>query len=729
MRKRELNLDQLPVMSSIRYWILCIGLVIALQVMAPYRALSLSYNTSVTADTVKKKTIIVIKAAEDSAKKQAAALKTPLDSLKKKTSLLKKLLNALKFTKNSRAKERERIIFLIDSLVLNNPNMITVKNLQDLKLQLTDTTRKQYTELMQRIQQLQKSIVPLAADTIDKEAEQQQNINAVIAKVVPMLKSVENTQNMNLDRQKRIQKIRELYGQSPDKIDTLKLNDSISLVYKLRLKHKKDVLGYSSYQSEQGGVNYNYKILNTLALFAYELNPNTGYVRDLNNQNTDAVFKQAVNSGTNVYLSFFANGNLNTFLSNSASQSNFFTSVIKLLKTNQVGGVNIYFSGLTGASRYRFTNFIQNLYQYCKSNYAGFKLSITVPGIGNSDAYNLQDLDAYTDRFILDFTKFNSGKAGPINPLKGYQNNNIQSAISRFINRGIATNKFYMCLPYHGVRWTFTKTMPRGGSPVYLPYKDIRSHYSTSFYNLDTTTCFSTELRAKNVTDTVWFDDENTLAKKYDFALLSKLGGVAIFNLGDGDGYSELWDALAEKFLDIDTVKIKKIYYRSHIPALTFSEKFKLHYFFFDKPCENYFPDTMANWLGISKKDTISNQLVFNRMLRQTRNVLWVINAVLLLVLVVSCILLIYFIRLKGEWWSWKKPFIGFIIVIVHLFILALFMVLYLDDNIPWFGGSHTDCIDMPFHILISIISVGIITGMLIMRFLIFPFLKKEEIP
>ncbi|MCJ8208318.1 glycoside hydrolase family 18 protein [Mucilaginibacter sp. RS28] len=719
-----------------RYFI-AIGIILTFTFIASQRAVAGNFITQT--DSVKKIALpkVPVKLPKVKAPK-APKVKAPqlpakkTDSIKiKPPGLLKKLsqdlIKALQFRKRAQAKEKIRVIKLVDSLVIQNPEMAKATDLNQLKQQLTDSAKMRYNELVIKLLALQKEVSVLA-DTSADSVKNQQTINTLVAKVVPMLKSVENDQTVNLSRQKRIQVIRGLFGQPATKKDTAKINDTLSLIYRLRLKHKKPVWGYVSYQNQDNGVNYNYEILSGALFYTYQLDPYSGYIKDLGNSHTSAVMKQVLPGKSAIHLSFFYDGiNISSFLTNKYSQATFNASVLKQLQTNQVNWANIFFANIPVAQQQNFTTFIRNLYKFCKNNNPAFQLSITLPGLGNNTAYSLKDLDPYVSAFVLDFSKSYTGKAGPIAPLYGYRNNNIQSAIAKFANTGILPAKFMLCLPYQGIQYTFSKPGAAAASPVYIPYKTIRSKFNNAFYNLDSTVAFATQTSKTGAIDTVWFDDENTLAKKYDYIFLSGLGGVVVRNLEDGDGYGELWDALTDKFMDFDTVRIKTINNSLHPLKLTFWQNVQKYYYLFNKPCDTTFNAPMQKMLGISVKN---NRPVFKKTVKEAMDALHIVNLVLAVILIVGIIVLIYYIRMEGEWWPWKKPLTGFLIVIVHLFILTGFMSLYLMDSIPWFGASNKDgCINMPFHDLMGIIIFGLVTGMLIMRFLIFPFIKKEDIP
>ncbi len=60
-------------------------------------------------------------------------------------------------------------------------------------------------------------------------------------------------------------------------------------------------------------------------------------------------------------------------------------------------------------------------------------------------------------------------------------------------------------------------------------------------------------------------------------------------------------------------------------------------------------------------------------------------------------------------------------------------MYMFLSDLIPGFGANsgagNMACYNMPFGILLAIIISGILLGVLIMRYLIFPIIKKDDVP
>jgi spore germination protein len=70
----------------------------------------------------------------------------------------------------------------------------------------------------------------------------------------------------------------------------------------------------------------------------------------------------------------------------------------------------------------------------------------------------------------------------------------------------------------------------------------------------------------------VWYEDEKSLAKKYDWVIAKKIGGIGIWALGYDNGYTELWELLAEKFA-VKSKPIPSQIFSSIKPQVNFSVK------------------------------------------------------------------------------------------------------------------------------------------------------------
>jgi hypothetical protein len=100
---------------------------------------------------------------------------------------------------------------------------------------------------------------------------------------------------------------------------------------------------------------------------------------------------------------------------------------------------------------------------------------------------------------------------------------------------GSTTSLFERKVTYREVRSLFNEDFVTQNnlSPV------LERQSMTNYFNLT---------YPDNTTKEVWFDDDYTLGKKYDYALAKDLKGIGIWALGYDNGYNELWDVIENKF-------------------------------------------------------------------------------------------------------------------------------------------------------------------------------------
>ena len=69
-----------------------------------------------------------------------------------------------------------------------------------------------------------------------------------------------------------------------------------------------------------------------------------------------------------------------------------------------------------------------------------------------------------------------------------------------------------------------------------------------------------------NTTKEIWFDDDYTLGKKFDYAISKKLKGVGVWALGYDNGYEELWDVIDDRFASQEKIITNPINEQSGYP-------------------------------------------------------------------------------------------------------------------------------------------------------------------
>lgn len=548
------------------------------------------------------------------------------------------------------------------------------------------------------------------------------DIDDLIEKIVPRMKEKETVDESKEEKQKKIRAVRLLLNHPEGINDTIIVNDSTSQRYRLKLSKNGEVFGYHPYWMNNRFPDYNFKLLSTLAYYGYELDGRNGGYISINGWEEAAVVPLAKKHGCKVVLSVFAStkNNLSSFLRNKNAQRKFSATVIKLLKLREANGVNIILESPGGDFRHKITDFLITFSSELKQADSSYTLSVTLPCLDKNADYDIKELEASVDFFIIDFSKKNDH--GAIVPIDKSPYS-LESGIGRYLNKAANPKQFIACLPFRGAMWDFgTKKFEE-----YVPYKRVSEDYMPEHSivhepngtaRIDFTITHGNGDKAK--TDTIrqlWFDDAQTISEKYDFILQNDLGGIAIWTLGDDGTQVDMSDAIMDKMFSVDTsdfFEIKKPSLTKAIP-LTFLQKVKLEFNLyreiFEHPCQFV--------TGSKRKE----ELILDDF----------IGHVALVFLVILTTVVVYTIiksRALGDDWSRKKLFLGLIITLIVWEMFIILLYIFLNPSFEGIGIDDTtgNC-EVSFATILAVLTAGFTIGTLAMKFVLLPLLKPKEIP
>ncbi|UPK66988.1 glycosyl hydrolase family 18 protein [Chitinophaga filiformis] len=647
-----------------------------------------------------------------------------------KVKLLQKIIAALRFTKNARAREQQRVITIIRT-VMADSMVATAADIKKLNAELSLQQNQHFDSLRALINNIiasQEKDTVLAPDETPAEPPApipETDVASLISKIIPILQQKEKEERNSEAQQKQLVAVRALYGRPHDKVDTLRLSDTLGVTYTITLGHKAHVIGVHPYWMNDKYLQYNFTALSTVSFYGYTTE------KDIKAKNIPPaplnIFNLAAAAGKSRMFTYYETdpAHIEALLKDEDAQFRCIDSLLPLLQQYQADGINIWFSQLSAKQRDAFSRFVTLLSNYFEHNgQQQYTITVTLPAYDDQSAYDLRALDPLTDHFLIDFTKASGTRAGALSPMKGDARRAIEPVMSRFLNLQIAPSKFILLLSYYGTQW---KKSPTGGKDVftrYVPFSEIRNKYpgdSSVIYDEDAVAAYIEEKDANgDVTSEIWFDNENTLDVKYDYILNNGLGGVAIWPLGADDGYGELWDELAYKFISIDT---------------TFTDTIKLG------------PPTIVTsswWTRVVNK--VSHEMLTLKLLftdpcqleaEKDRDDSFFAYVTLFFFIIALLIgfFYAYNVRMTGMDWPWRKLVLR--ILIAWVLITAFFgiVTLFLNRDVP-FGITHADvtnakskCVTIPMLDLLLIFTVGLLLGMLIMRILIRPLLSKNDKP
>ncbi len=343
------------------------------------------------------------------------------------------------------------------------------------------------------------------------------------------------------------------------------INDQNSYTTPHQLQANQFVFGWHPYWMGEAYRSYNFTLLSALAYFSYELNPQTGGYTSIHDWLTTPLLALAKSKNKNISLLLTVTNlgyaNNQVFLKNKAAQQKLAVTLIDLLQKRKANGVNLDFENIPKSYRNLFTNFVINLATELKKADSSYVVSLAVPALDFDESFDFLQLNNHVAYYVVmgyEFYGKGSTKAGPIAPLssgKLWWSYDLEQSLKNHLAAAMSPDKMVLALPYYGAAWQTTDL--KLASDViekkflsYHTYRYIKKNYTHLPFNEEASSgsrfCLDQD-KNRNCTQ-IWFEDEVSLAKKYDWILQNKLKGVGIWALGYDNGYPDLWKLLATKF-------------------------------------------------------------------------------------------------------------------------------------------------------------------------------------
>lgn len=514
-----------------------------------------------------------------------------LDFDKKTKGLFKKIIQGIKFKQNRDNNEKERVYqFMLELIKDNNLNI--------------DSNIDKITEVIDSINRAESLVIGginVKMDSINEKVKSnKETIDSLQISVIEAFKvrldSIINEQAKNyfieqhkqdsiyeesLKGLKSVQYSCRCLEQMPD--DPAIEKDSICL--RPRMK----IIGWHGYSESTAFKNYNYNYLSAINLDSYELsiageNKNPKKIEEF--KKDGGVIDFAKKNCTDVYLTIHnkSKKEVTEFLKYKDSQNRLIDELVTLLDDEKINGVNIYFEVVSEGDNEAFRLFMKELHEL-KANYPQMVLNLTIPAIYNDEslnrvgAYNFVELNSMVDNYLVltdKMTSLRNSLAQASSPLYSDDTaayGTIQSTIDFYTNGKIPSSKLIMTVSYIGIAWPvwdFVKGNVIRSSNNYayeIQYnlilekfknnKDRKNNIKNGFDPVQV----AAYLDYTNTTDffeprytKIWYENKESLKRKYKWVLDNRLAGVAIRDLGLDDGYTDLWNVLGTTLVKIDTL-------------------------------------------------------------------------------------------------------------------------------------------------------------------------------
>lgn len=688
------------------------------------------------------------------------SLDLDMPSKEKPDNLFKKLLEAIKFKQHAKTREKKRVLEIIENTGL--PGILesldsSLKNLDQningisdrisgYDFNMIDSLRIQIDKLRQDVisntnkEEPTGYVDPRLKDPVenfDLAGNTESDIETMINNVISAR-----------DAMKKLAKIRVVLNAAENKEQDSKNGFSIKLINKAEvIAYYPAINTFNDFQLS----GQQLAIYSTLSFYGIGFNYHTGQLDAVNsamwNLSYNLLRKEKYNGRIELSVINTDTKQLASFLKNDNAQENLIQDIVQNLNSKGEGalGVNINFENLTSGLKVLYAGFIKSLSATLRANNLAYRLSVTVPAVDPKEAYAISMLDPYVDRFILDFSKIpQDAEYGPLAPLAGKYENSIKACLNRILAPGIGIipSKLIVCIPYYGIYWNLKPQTSKStiGLTELLSYKKIQANFSEAempdYHPVSSTASFylKNDTGLDDTSGIIWFDNDITLGNKYDFLLQAGIGGVAIKSLGNDKSYSELWEVVAEKFITIDTTYIDTTLKQQPLKerwlwkAAYLGAKYEQIEFLFAYPCEVTYPKVLVNkW---EKALVYKNRM---QVKKGATRLFLVISLVLFLVFLGFIYFYVHKLKMADEKWliKWQVPLGVTLLGLFVLVSLSFSMYLFLTSRVLSFGTSDSpqDCFDYPYGYLFMFLGAGILAGVLLTRYLVFPILKKEDVP
>lgn len=226
--------------------------------------------------------------------------------------------------------------------------------------------------------------------------------------------------------------------------------------------------------------------------------------------------------------------------------------VADVAASGSVGGIHLdveVFEPVESGLRDAYTRFVTDLRERLQSERPDVALSVFLTALDTADAYDEAALAASSDFVVVqgyDLHWPTGDTAGPLSPIRGWKGRSWDTILARYDALGIGRERLLFSVPYYGYEWPTESAEPGARTaapgalttfaPVLAGVPSARDRAKTHGLRRDTASGSPWYL----IADTTgwrqgWFEDPESLGRKYDFVQQEGLAGVAIFPLSYGD--------------------------------------------------------------------------------------------------------------------------------------------------------------------------------------------------
>jgi spore germination protein YaaH len=339
-----------------------------------------------------------------------------------------------------------------------------------------------------------------------------------------------------------------------------------------------EVYGYLPYWRLDSGTvdRLQYDLVSTIAFFGLGIK-GTGaidtdwvgykeYVGDSAAAVTNAAHDRGVRVVPTFQLFDSASGapKMSAFLGSTAAQDRFIAEALALMTARKADGAGLDFEPVRAVNdrAAAFVKFVGRFRAAMKARFPDATLVNATSAGANQTV--ISGLVPVVDRQMLmayNYRWTGSTITGAIAPLDN-TTRTVKIHVARMLQWAPASSVL-LGVPYYGYDWPVTSAVPHAsvqkdkttyGAVRSVTYASARNFLAAhpevvrKYDALEGSGYYTYWDAAKATYRQVYFEEERSLAAKYDYAIVTKLAGVGIWTLDNDRGYTELWNVLRSKF-------------------------------------------------------------------------------------------------------------------------------------------------------------------------------------
>lgn len=297
-----------------------------------------------------------------------------------------------------------------------------------------------------------------------------------------------------------------------------------------------------------------------LAYFSVEAN-GSGQLVDLRGWPNGPLIEQAHQHGVRVVLvcTLFNATQLQSLLSSSTARQTLINNLRNEVVRGGADGVNIDFEGVPGSQRANLVTFMSDLAGSIRGVTPGGHISIDTPAVDWSNAYDVAALADICDALMImayDYHWSTSPNSGPVSPLENsafWGNRSVRSTITDYLSKAGTSRrgKLIMGVPYYGLDWPTAseapnaRTLAKSTARIFTEASRNAAVYGRRWDNPSSTPWY---LYYTDTARQVWYDDAESLSRKYDLVFQYGIQGIGIWALTYDRDTTDLWNLIEERF-------------------------------------------------------------------------------------------------------------------------------------------------------------------------------------